>query len=575
MINVDSLIDYRFPKLRQRYHVMLKPITIALRMLFHETELKRFAATYPHRKGLDFIEQMLEHFSFTYTLKSRDIERIPVQGRVVIIANHPIGTLDSAVLLKMVGDVRSDVKALANEVMSGISQLESLILPVNNMHGSSSKEQLKAVYQHLNQEGALIIFPAGEVSRMGPTGIKDGTWNSGFLRIATALRAPILPIFVNGRNSVFFYALSMLAKPLSTLWLVREMFKQANRSVSVSIGEMITYESYQKTNLSLVSKVKLFQRHLYRVGKQKTPLFETTSAIAHPEKRQPLRQEIKACELLGQTWDGKKIYLFNYHADCAILREIGRLREISFRAVGEGTGFRRDTDIYDQYCSQLILWDDDELEIVGAYRLSASKTVQEQYGLGGIYTQSLFEFKEGMNTTIELGLELGRSFVQPKYWGKRSLDYLWFGIGAFLRKYPEFRYLYGPVSISGTYPPAAKDLLVYFFDLYFGTSQYEAKARTPYRLDKESRELLSTQFSGLDYKKDFRHLKASLKHMGCVVPTLFKQYAELCETGGVRFIDFNIDADFANCIDGLVVVDITKILADKHKRYIQETPTNT
>lgn len=571
MINVDSLIDYRFPKLRHRYNLMLKPMTIALRMLFHETELRRFSATYPHHHGLDFIEQMLEHFAFTYTLKPREIERIPVQGRVIIIANHPIGSLDSAVLLKMVGDVRSDVKAMANEVMGGITQLENLILPVNNMSGSSSKEQLKAVYQHLNNEGALIIFPAGQVSRMSPTGIKDGTWNSGFLRIATATRSPILPIFVNGRNSMFFYALSMIAKPISTLWLVREMFKQTNRSVAVSIGEMIAYESYQKTNLSMVSKVKLFQRHLYRIGKRKSPLFETTSAIAHPEKRQPLRQEMKACELLGQTWDGKKIYLFNYQADCAILREIGRLREIAFRAVGEGTGFRRDTDIYDQYCNQLILWDDDELEIVGAYRLSVSKTVHEQYGLDGIYTQSLFAFKEGMNPIIASGLELGRSFVQPKYWGKRSLDYLWFGIGALLRKYPEFRYLYGPVSISGTYPPAAKDLLVYFFDLYFGTSQNEACARVPYRLNAQSEVMLKAQFSGLDYKKDFRHLKASLKHMGCVVPTLLKQYAELCENGGVRFIDFNIDSDFANCIDGLVVVDITKILPEKRKRYIQET----
>ncbi len=570
MINVDSLIDYRFPQLRQRAGLLLKPITIALRLLFHEKELQRFAIRYPHLKGLDFVEQMLDHFSFSYSLKRRDIERIPVQGRVVIIANHPIGTLDSAVLLKMVGDVRPDVKTMANEIMSDISQIQSLLLPVNNMRGSSSKEQLKAVYQHLNHEGALIIFPAGEVSRMGPTGIKDGTWSVGFLRIASATRSPILPIFVDGRNSMFFYALSMIAKPLSTLWLVREMFKQAYRSVAITIGDLIAYESYQKTNLSVAANVKLFQRHLYRIGKQKSGLFETTSAIAHPEKRQPLRQEIKACELLGETWDGKSIYLFHYQPDCSILREIGRLRELSFRAVGEGTGFRRDTDHYDQYCNQLILWDDDALEIVGAYRLSASKSVLEKYGLDGIYTQSLFAFKADMDPIIKQGLELGRSFVQPKYWGKRSLDYLWFGIGAFLRKYPEYRYLYGPVSISGTYPPAAKDLLVYFFDLYFGTSQCEAVARVPYRLNPTTQNDLVAQFSGTDYKSDFKHLKASLKHMGFVVPTLLKQYAEVCEHGGVRFIDFNIDPDFANCIDGLVVVDMSKLLPNKYERYIQE-----
>jgi len=571
MINIENLIDYRFPKFRQRASLISKPIVSALRMLFHEKELQRFSERYPHKQGLDFVDQMLEHFSFSYSLKNHDIERIPTQGRVMIIANHPIGTLDSAVLLKLVGEVRSDVKTVTNEVMSDISQLQSLILPVNNMSGGSSKEQLKAVYKYLENEGVVIIFPAGEVSRMGPTGVKDGRWNSGFLRIATATRAPILPVFVDGRNSIFFYALSLIAKPLSTLWLVREMFKQAKRSVAVSIGDLVTYESYQKVNMPLNSTVKMFQRHLYRIGKQKSPLFETSTAIAHPEKRQVLREEIKGCELLGQTWDNKNIYLFTYQPDCAIMREIGRLRELSFRAVGEGTGSRRDTDAYDQYCNEILLWDDEALEIVGAYRLSSSKSVKEKHGLDGIYTHSLFSFNETMDPILEQGLELGRSFVQPKYWGKRSLDYLWFGIGAYLRKYPDFRYLYGPVSISGTYPPAAKDFLVYFFSMYFGSKDAEASAKMPYRIENAKQAELAEQFVGNDYKTDFRHLKASMKHMGCTVPTLFKQYSELCEEGGVRFIDFNIDPDFANCVDGLVVVDISKLLYTKRQRYIGES----
>lgn len=570
MINIESLIDYRFPRLRQRASLISRPVTSALRMLFHEKELRRFTERYPQQHGLDFVDQMLEHFSFSYSLKNHDRERIPPQGRVIIIANHPIGTLDSAVLLKLVGEIRRDVKAVANEIMSGIKQLEGLILPVNNMQGRTSKEQLKAVYQHLDNEGAVIIFPAGEVSRMSSTGIRDGRWNAGFLRIAAATRSPILPVFVDGRNSVFFYALSLVARPLSTMWLVREMFKQAKRSVAITIGDLVPYENQLKVNLPLKSKAKMFRRHLYRIGRGKSPLFETCSAIAHPENRQVLRQEVRACELLGETWDNKKIYLFAYRPDCAIMREIGRLREVSFRAVGEGTGMRRDTDPFDQRCHQILVWDDEALEIVGAYRMSVSRTVREEHGLGAIYTNSLFAMNDSMDPIIENGLELGRSFVQPKYWGKRSLDYLWSGLGAYLRRHPDIRYLYGPVSISGSYPPAAKDILVYFFTLYFGSDNGEANARLPYRIEDARKAELSTQFSGTDYKEDFKHLKSSLRHAGCSVPTLYKQYSELCEAGGVSFIDFNIDPDFANCVDGLVVVDLSKLLEAKRQRYIGE-----
>jgi len=568
MINVDALIDYRFPNFRKRAALMSQPITSALRILFHEKELSKFAASVPHLQGLDFVEQMLEHFHFSYTMKHTYHERIPTHGRLVIIANHPIGTLDSAVLLKLVGEVRRDVKTVANEIISGIAPLENIILPVNNMLGTSSREQLKAVYQHLEKEGTVIIFPAGEVSRMGATGIKDGKWHAGFLKIAMSTRSPILPIFVDGRNSSFFYALSMLAKPLSTLWLIREMFKQAKRSVAVTIGDLIPFESYQESALPLKTKVKLFKKHLYRIGKDKTPIFDTCSAIALPEKRQQLRQEVKACELLGETWDKKSIYLFHYQPDCAIMREVGRLREISFRAVGEGTGLRRDTDPFDRHCSQIIVWDDDALEIVGAYRMSISQNILETTGYDGIYSHSLFQFHADMDAVLAHGLELGRSFVQPKYWGKRSLDYLWFGIGAYLRKYPEIRYLYGPVSISGTYPSAAKDLLAYFFTHYFGSDNALATARMPYRIEDSRREELAQQFANLNDKEGFKHLKSSLRYAGCSIPTLYKQYSELCEDGGVRFADFNVDPNFSNCLDGLVIVDTHQLLPAKRQRYI-------
>ncbi|WP_038249048.1 GNAT family N-acyltransferase [Ghiorsea bivora] len=569
MLDIDQVVTKNFPKVAAKPWLFSKPVKSALRMLFHERELQKFQAQYPHLQGLDFVEQILEHFDFSYTINAKELERIPSTGRVVIVANHPLGTLDAAVLLKLVGQVRTDVKAVANQVLSSIQPIHGLLLPVDNMGGNTKPSQLKAVYQHLQHEGAVIIFPAGEVSRLSPSGIKDGKWNRSFLQIASASRAPILPIYVNGRNSAFFYALSWLARPLSTLWLVREMYKQAKRSVAVSIGKLIPVEALEHVKLPMDAKAKLMKKHLYRLGSHKPALFESISPIAHPEKRQALRQELQACELLGKTQDGKQIYLAEYHADSSLMREIGRLREIAFRAVGEGTGSRRDVDKYDSHCFQLVLWDEQDLEIVGAYRLcKIQEVLQTNPNDTPLYSQTLFHFSPAMQPMMEQGLELGRSFVQPRYWGRRSLDYLWYGIGAFLRQHPEYRYLLGPVSLSDHYQAAAKDLLVYFYTLYFGDKDCKVTAKLPYRIAPHTQEELAKQFSGQDYKKDFMHLKSSLKHMGCTVPTLYKQYTEICQPEGVHFLGFNIDPDFANCIDGLVVVDLTRLHEKTRKRYI-------
>ncbi len=571
MLNVESILEQRFPHILQQPPLFRRPMVAALKMLFHEREQRSFQQRYPHLHGIDFVDQLLAYFDFSYTVRPQEIERIPTHGRVIIIANHPIGTLDAAVLLKLVSQVRSDVKAVTNQLLADIEPLQTLLLPVNNMDGTTSRDQIKAVYQHLESEGVVIIFPAGEVSRLGPAGIRDGRWSSGFLRIATAMRAPVLPVHVHGRNSMFFYALSLLAKPVSTLWLIREMHKQARQSVAINIGELIPFESYQKVQLPLRARVKLFQKHVYRIGHRKSPMYETCAPIAHPEPRQLLRQEVRACELLGATQDGKQIYLAPFSPDSCLMREIGRLREIAFRAAGEGSGLRRDVDSYDRNCFQLVLWDEAELEIVGAYRICAiAETMTSGSNPGECYSQSLFHFTDGMDDMLAHGLELGRSFVQPRYWGRRSLDYLWFGIGAFLRSHSQYRYLFGPVSISDSYPAAAKDMLVYFYQLYFGDRQHKAQAKMPYRLTAGKQQEMSLHFSGHDYKSDFMHLKASLKHLGCSVPTLYKQYTEICKPDGVGFLAFNIDPDFANCVDALVVVDLTRLKDKTRQRYIDK-----
>lgn len=566
--------------------------------------LQGFINQHPHLQGVELLEQLLEHFRFSFNTSWQEKERIPTEGRVVIISNHPLGTLDGAAVFKLVSEVRPDVKVVVEhspetEQDWKRSPLASVTLPYLMQEAdqlpSVADESNRAALDFLNQEGALIFFPCQDISRMRPNGVIDPKWRGDFLSLALKTRSPVLPVYVDASNSALFYSVSAIYKPLSSLLLVPEMRKQTRKSVSLRVGDVIAQETFTQSGLPFKTQVKLFKKHLYKIGRGKPGIWPTKSAVAHPEPRKQLKQLIASQQHLGLTSDAKQIYLYKNAGSCSVLREIGRLREIAFRAVGEGTGKRRDIDHYDGFYSQLVLWDDKELEIVGAYRLADAGEIIRQQGLSGLYSSSLFRYDPALLPILHQGAELGRSFVQPKYWGKRSLDYLWYGIGSFLSQNPHIRYLFGPVSLSNDMPKAAKDLMVYFFSLYFGQSHHQAsllrdagmavddhgqevklaRSNQPYRLSGELSESLQANFSGEDYKQDFKTLKHILSNMGCAVPTLFKQYSELCEPGGLVFLDFGVDSDFGDCIDGLVLVDVTKIKAKKRLRYIPQVSSAT
>ncbi len=570
MIDVENALNELYPDFPRRHPRLTRALLPLLRIASKEKALKEFEQGREDVEGFDFVEQVLEYLDFHYAVRDDEKQRIPPSGRVVIIANHPIGTLDGLALLKLIREVRPDVKVVANNVLYMLEPLRSVLLPVDNMGGNTSRGNLRAIQKYLENEGAVIFFPSGEVSRIRPQGVRDPSWNRGFLSIAQSTKSPILPIHVDGRNSRFFYSVSMVAKPLSTLLLIREMFKQKNKVIDFNIGEFISYETYQQLSIPNSEKVRLLKRHLYRVGDRRKGIFATETPIAHPEDRRALKNELKNSQLLGKTGDGKLIYLFDYHPDSIIMREVGRLREISFRAVGEGTGRKRDVDSYDRHYLQLILWDEDDLEIVGAYRFCDATQCADSLGKKHLYSDLFFHYTEEMRPYLEQGLELGRSFVQPKYWGRRSLEYLWYGIGAFLRANPQFRYLFGPVTLSNAYPQWALDNLVYFYGTHYPCTGNLVSPEIPYTISKERLEELKDKFPGKDPQEEFVQLKSELAFADLNVPTLYKQYSDLCEPGGVQFAGFNIDPDFANCVDGLIIVDMDKFKASKRERYIEE-----
>lgn len=567
MIQVEQLIAEKSPEFFNKSPLITKPTLGILRRLFHEREVNRFLESHQDCTGMEFIDRVLDHFNFNYQASQIDRRNIPASGRVMIVANHPLGALDGLALLRLVSEIRPDVRIIANEMLMGFDGLREHVLPVDNLSGKTGRQQLKKIMDCLQREEAIIIFPAGEVSRMCLSGIRDKRWNHSYLKLARKSNSPLLPVHVGGRNSLLFYTSSLLYQPLSSLLLAHEMFKQRNRRIPIRVGQPIPIQELVQLPLSNKEKNRLVRRHLYRIARGKGPLLKTEKTVIHPQDRKQLRHELKEAEHLGSTRDGKQIYLFDYRENSATLREIGRLREIAFRQVGEGTGQKTDIDKYDRYYRHLVLWDEDELEIVGAYRIGEASQLTDKGQKQPIYSTELFSYSDEMKPYFAQGIELGRSFVQPKYWGKRSLDYLWCGIGAYLNKHPQIRYLFGPVSLSNSFPDLAKAMIVHFYRLYFADREQLARSFTPYEASAEHQQLLAPLFTGDDYEADFRILKEQLGHLNASVPTLYKQYSELCHPGGVRFLDFGVDADFGYCIDGLVLVDLALIKEAKHNRY--------
>ena len=563
MFSLDSVLDDLWPQARPA--PWQKSL---LKRLFYEDEFQQFAAAHRHLKGLDMVEQVLEHLDILCTVSARDLEQIPEHGPLVIIANHPTGTLDGLALLYAVSRVRRDVKVVTNRMLTHLEPLSSLFIPVDNMGGRTAKSSLVQMEQHLQNAGVLIFFPAGEVSRPTRKGIRDKKWHSGFIKLAGKLRVPLLPVHIQAHNSLLFYASTLVSPTLSMLLLMQQMFRRRHSQLPIKIGQQIAWHHWHSATLSSREMAEQCRQHVMRLGKGLPGVFKTQCAIARPEDRATLKRALAQAECLGNTSDGKTIYLWqrNGQEDAPLLRELGRLREIAFRAVEEGSGKRRDTDSYDDDYLHLILWDEDDLEIVGAYRFMPTAMQIEKRGVEGLYSYSLFHYDDKMQDVLEHGIELGRSFIQPRYWGRRGLDYLWSGIGAYLARYPHYRYLFGPVSISGGLPPAARDLLVAFYRLWFPATHPLAASRQPYPASLQD---VLAQFGGVDYVDDLTKLKSLLGNLGCGIPPLYKQYSELCEPGGVQFIDFGSDPAFNNCVDGLVLVDLCYLKANRYQRYIE------
>ncbi len=565
---LEDRLRQQFPRLFQgRSRHLVRPLLHGVARWSRFDAIDAFLRDHAHLRGPEFLDAVLGFLRLRYEVDEVRLASVPARGGLLVVANHPSGALDALALLHALGRVRRDVRIVANEVLSLLEPLAPLLLPVRVFGAGAGAAGVRAIGQALRAGQCVIVFPAGEVSRLGPRGVRDRGWKRGFVRIARLAGVPVLPVRIRARNSALFYGASALYRPAATALLAREMFARRGRPLRLHIGRATAIAAHEQD----AQAVRRIRRAVYALGREKGDA-TGVEAIAPPVDVARLRRAIAATELLGATGDGRQIRLAQPGASPllrdTLLPEIGRLRELTFRRVGEGTGRARDLDEYDLHYQHIIVWDDAAGRIAGAYRIARGASVLARAGLRGLYTASLFRYADDAIPRLAQGLELGRSFVHPDDWGSRSLDYLWQGIGAYLQRHPGVRYLYGAVSISAALPADAREQIVAYYSRYYGADAHgggPALASSPRPFAYFA---APPCFGTLDAETAFDVLRANLAALGTAVPVLYRQYTELCEPGGARFLAFGVDPAFSDSIDGLIEVDLQRLRERKRRRYL-------
>jgi putative hemolysin len=381
------------------------------------------------------------------------------------------------------------------------------------------------------------------------------------------MEAPVLPVHISGRNSSMFYGLALIKKEIGTFLLSREIFAGKNKEIKLTCGDPIPYNAFGKS-LTKDHYAKLLKKHLYDIGSGRRGIFKTEKTIIHPVDKQVIKRELMMSADIGKTKDGKSIYMVRYDSAKNVLREISRVREHTYRKVGEGTGKKADTDKYDRYYDHIVLWDDNDLEIVGSYRIGVTRDIIRKYGTQKLYNSGLYTLNSSFNPYIEQAVELGRSFVQPKYWGSSALDYLWQGIGAYLREVENTRYLFGAVSISDKYPDEAKAIIIEYYKKWYSGDDTMVSPVNEVTLPQSYIDSAKNILSGKDYEEDYRNMKTALRNFSLTVPVLLRKYSDVCHYGGVKYLSYTINTGFNNAVDCFVLVDTWQMKPEFKSRYM-------
>jgi len=532
------------------------------------------------------LEALLEEMKVKLEVQRADLDRIPVKGPLVAVANHPFGVLDGVALTVLLSRVRSDVKILTNSLLDGIPELhrQSIFVDPFNSPWSTDRnlKPLKQALAWLQQGGALAVFPAGEVSQWNvrEAQVTDPAWSSAAARLARKTGASALPVYFCGRNSGRFQVLGLINPRLRTLFLLAEFLQQREKNVEIRIGNAIP--SQLITNLDddeeATEYLRLRTYLLSHRGKKPISLPAKMLAALPRKPQEKITAEVPARFVIDDIAALPTERLLLENAEFAVfaakapelphvLEEVGRLREITFRAAGEGTGRSIDIDRFDTYYWHLLLWSKQKQEIAGAYRAGNTDDIIRAHGIKGLYTNTVFRYSEQLFLKIGSALELGRSFVRPEYQRQYApLLLLWKGIARFVAAHPETPVLFGAVSISNEYSSVSREMIVRYFEQRESGGEFAdlIHARTPFRAPMLRRWDCGALCSALHDLDQLAEPIADVEEDGKGLPILLRQYAKV----GGRLVGFNLDRKFSDVIDGLVIVDLRQTDPSVLERYM-------
>jgi putative hemolysin len=536
----------------------------------------------------DFFIRLLQSLNIRYECSAADLKQIPAKGPVIIVANHPMGLLDGVIMGALLESVRPDIRFMANSLLLAVLQLRKYVIPVDPFGGSGAnrfnRQGLRQSIEWLRGGGLLCVFPAGEVAAMRwPGGVSEPAWNENTVRLIQRLNVPAVPVFIHGGNSTAFHAAGLLNARLRTVMLPGELLNKAGARIRISVGSRISPDRLAKIT-DLRAATDYLRARTYMLGtRDKTPLAAfpipglrpAAAPLAAEQSTNDVTHEIGALPV-AQTLLTHNEYTVCFASAPQIpkaLLEIGRLREATFRQVGEGTGQSRDLDRFDQHYDHLLLWNREKQELVGAYRIAKTDVVIGSKGTRGLYTSTLFRLRRDFYQRVQPGLELGRSFVRPEYQkGYLPLLLLWKGLGHYVAAFPQYKILFGPVSISKDYCASSRELMVTFLRSRHGDGTLKGCVRprkrfTAFRAALGGRPALCNprNFSSLLWDLDeLSSVVADLEadHKG--IPVLLQQYLQL----GGKILEFSLDRKFSNVLDGLMVVDLSHAKRRQLDRYM-------
>jgi len=526
--------------------------------------------------GRDVFSRVLDAMNITYEISAQDRARIPRQGPLMVVANHPFGAVDGMILVSMLRSVRPDVKLLTNYLLAPASECRKDCIYVDPFGRKSSVRAnvhaMREALQWVKGGGALAMFPSGEVSHISwrKPAVTDPAWSDTVARIVRTANAPALPVFFRGVNSALFQLMGLAHPRFRTIMLPRELLKRCDTTVRLHVGKPVTRS--QIANFDDDKKLMAYLRlRTYILGRR-----ESETPVSRRKQRRARRSDVKQAAVVAAedpslvkaeiealppeallVESGEfAVYLAWAEQIPHVLREIGRLREITFREVGEGTGKELDLDRFDEYYGHLFVWQRKKEEIVGAYRIGLSDEILAQHGKKGLYTSTLFKLSKKLLRQIDPALELGRSFVRKEYQRHTApLNLLWRGLARFVLLHPRYHVLFGPVSISNDYTSTSRQLIVQFLR----QNEYLPKLG---RLVKPKSRVRRKRIHGISRRalrdaasiSELSALVSDLEADDKGVPILIRHYLRLSG----KLLGFNLDTEFGDVVDGLILVDLTE-----------------